>query len=371
MSASLSTPVVRKRSPGGSTSAKRVLDMAKVNVALDRRQVGATLDLLSTEQARFRWHALWFHLHRATMYLLVLSALLLFAGVFAVEKLGLVLDEPYLSYSGGGLAMVLVGSFFAAIPLFLINLPYAWKLWRHNRLRRRLHLSPGQKAQIRRAVRKRPLMALLALLGTVAALVLLLGMSGALLTRVEETSIGSRLGDIGIGLSLLCVVLSFPSLWLMARARDRLRELERLRVRLAREGSSGAADSEPAVISAEEYNRIARIETLRTFEQQQRTVRQAARLTTAPLYAIQRSLDVHAAIEQLQGDTRGVVEQVIFDLMSNPRPDNASVLAPSKLLSVPVPDTSLELRYELDEPANRLRIHSLQFATCRVPGTGV
>lgn len=324
-------------------------------VALGPTQLTRTLDLLAAEQARLRRRYLWFWLHRAMVYVLAVSLALL---VLAFLVLGNDLEAPDpLLYGVGALSLTTVGSFFAIVLLFLINLPFAWRLFKQSWLRRRLHLSPEIHAQVRDSIRKRPLMALLAVLGSIVAVAAMV----FVLDRFFDRSSGPMLLDEDIWLSICVAIvgLSVPTLWLMARAMDRLETVSRLHSQLEREQSGLGGES--VQVSAADYERVARLEKQRTIEARERSVRKGSKLTKARIYAIQRSLGVQAAIEQLEADTRLGVEQVIFHLMSSPRSRQAEPMADSGLLSIPVPKTSLALHYEVDDQASRIRLHRLQF----------
>lgn len=330
-------------------------------VALDRTQLATTLDLLAREQARLHRHPLWFHLHRAMVFIFVGSiAIVLVAYVLPDLKTPRLVDShPILLVVPLGLA---ASSAVATIPLLLINLSFAWRLWRHNRLQRRLGLTPAQRDQIRRSIRRRPLTGLLAVAGSLLSLPLLAFVIATAIELTKATELGLQLGVLLIGLTSISMALSFPALWLISRSRDRHREITRLREQLAREAESGEG-SEASLVSTEDYDHLARLEKQQAVEALNRSLHEGRKATRAQLYAIQRSLDFHAAIEQLQSDTRSTVDRVLFDLMTDPRPSQAQRLAASSLLSIPVPDSSLELLYEPDDDARRLRIHSLQFAS--------
>lgn len=344
--------------------------MSSDSVSLDRKQLATTLDLLAREQRRLRWHPLWFQLHRITVALFVLSLLLAALAWVALEydwaPTGLPLETAF-----GGAIFAGVVSFWAIPPLFLINLVFAWKLWRHRRLQRRLRLTPEQRKRIRRSIKKRPVMAVLAFAGALLAisLAILLFLSIAdRLDSVATSQIGFRAGDHVITAGLVLVASSFPLLWLMARARDRLREVSFLRTQLADEIADDGPDPE-ARISIDDYDRLARLEKQRAIEERNRSVRRGIETARNRIYAIQRSLDVQAAIEQLENDTRATVERVIFELMSEPRSRQARPLSDSSLFSIPVPDSSIEILYEPDDANRRVRIHNLQFAH-RAAGAG-
>jgi hypothetical protein len=323
--------------------------------ALGPTQITRTLDLLAAERARLRRRYRWFWLHRAMVYVLVVSLVLL---VLAFLLVGNDVDAsgPVI-YALGGLSLAMMGSFFAIVPLFFVNLPFAWRLFKHDQLRRRLRLSPEIHAQIRESIRKRPLMALLSVLGSIVAVAAMVFVLDQVLGRASGTM--ALNAEIWLSICIGVVGLSVPTLWLMARAVDRLETVARLHTQL--EQGRDSLDSGSIQVSAADYERLAHLEKRRTIEARERSVRKGIKLTKAPIYAVQRSIDVQAAIEQLQADTRLGVEQAIFDLMTAPRSRKAAPLADSALLAVPVPETSLELHYEVDDQASRIRLHRLQF----------
>lgn len=322
-------------------------------LTLGTAQFNRMLDVLVAEQSALRRRFFWFRLQKAAFYLLTVA--------LGIALLGLVVPQRWsgLGEHVFGFAVVVGGiACLAIVPLFFINLPFAWRLFKQELLRRRLGLEEALHERLKTAGKKRWVMFALSLVGLVVAATAIWYMASE-----AELDRGMVLGEliraIWLPVTVLVVGLSVPGLWLMSRGVDRLEEVSRLRDRLKSDASPEARDSGQFEVSFRDYDRVARIEKVKALDDRHRSVRKGAKLAKASIYAVQRSFEAQSAIERLDAKARMQVEETIFGLMAKPRPKQVREDSPGRL-SLQVPDSLLVLSYEVDEENERIRIHGLR-----------
>jgi len=327
------------------------------NLTLGSAQFDRVLDVLVAEQATLRHHLRWYRLQRLASHLL--------ATAFAVGLAGAIVSVR--TESDTLPTCLIIGaeilgavSCLAIVPLFFINLPFAWKLLRQERPRRRLGVQEGLRDRFKRVVKRRWILLALSAGGLVAAV-------GACLFLAQEVEVhgDTRISEIVEALwgqvFVIVVGLSMPSSWLVSRGVDRLEEVSRIQERLASEVGPHERDSGQFEVPVRDHDRVARLEKLRVLDDRHRSVRQGAKLAKASICAIQRSLEAQAMIEGLDPKVRLRLEETIYGLIAKPRSKAARVAASGRL-SLAVPGSPLVLSYEVDDDDQCIRIHAVRAA---------
>ena len=322
------------------------------SLSLGTDQFARMLDIVVAEHAALKRHLLWYRLQKAAFYLLALALAIALLGSFG-ETMEVSLGE-FVFWSGVALAGI---ASLAIVPLFFINLPFAWKLLEHELLRRRLGLQEGLRDHLRAAVKDRWIMLMLSVVGLVAAVVANLYIA-EMIEILSTAPLLDLLEALWVPIAIAVVGLSVPSLWLISRGVDRLEEVSRIRDRLRREVAPEGAESGRIEVATQDYDRIAWMEKVRVLDDRNRSVRKGSKLAKSSIYAVQRSLEAQAAIERLDSKARLQLEKTIFSLMDKPKPKQAREESPDRLL-LPIPDSGLVLCYKVDDANNRIRIYDV------------
>ncbi len=327
------------------------------NLTLGTAQFARMLEVLVAEQSHLRRHFKWYRLQKGAFYLLAIAVATVvvgfIGGITGVDFLAVLME----------LALIPAGiAFFALVPLFFLNLPFAWKLFQQGRLRRRLGLHETLRQRFKAASKKRVIMILLSVVGLLVAFYTV-----AIAVEDAEHSHNAPLiewiEDYWLPFCFVIVGLSIPVLWMTSRGVDRLQEITRLRDRLTRDVTPEDSQAGRIQVSAQDYDRVARLEKMKTLEDREQSVRRGVKLAKGSIFAVQKSLEAQSAIERLPSKARLKVEETLFELMSKPRPKAAREEA-GGVLRLPVPDASLALTYEVDDEHERIRLHGVE------PGEG-
>ncbi len=257
----------------------------------------------------------------------------------------------------------------AVVLLLLANAPLMWRLAKQERLRRRLGVERALRAAFWR--RERSFREWVLPVLTLGSLVFVAWMF------VSKVVIG---GDLLLGLTTLIAVAALVSAGLMRWGRARLAVVQRLQRDLGLEEmgaggakgglvsgdpgspstpSAGAGEPEPREISSAARSAIAELERYQIMKERLRSLREAPEGGRIEGYTVQQSREVLEAKETLDPSIRSRVESQIFQLMEDPAPAGAVEDETSGLSRLAIRGTGLEIAYEVEEGAGRIKIFYL------------
>ena len=147
----------------------------------------------------------------------------------------------------------------------------------------------------------------------------------------------------------------------MRRGKQRLEIITNLQASLLKQKEAFERGHEiPAEISESEYGEIARIETTHIIEDRARSIGLGRNEAADATYLIQNSREMLSAKDQLDLEARARVESAILQLSTEPSPSEASKDRATGVLRLAVPETSVEIQYQIDEEHRRVLLLSLQ-----------
>ncbi len=239
-------------------------------------------------------------------------------------------------------------------PLFLLNLGLVRRLWRVARVRCRLGLTQPLAA-IFRAQRQKNRLRNLA-----TALLVLVGM-GFVLLAVMVAMVAENLGGPLVAAFLVAfwLALAVPllSLHFLRRGMERLAVVDRLRSGLsAAVSDAGAGEAKSIAVSAKDYELIAGIERAQIIAERYQNIRRSQGSTKGSGFAVQMGIAAQQAKSELPGRERVLIDEQILRLMEDPQPTGVIIDAEGALRRLPVPGTSAEIVFDLDQAARRVRI---------------
>ncbi len=245
---------------------------------------------------------------------------------------------------------VVLGLLVMILPvLFLLNLPLLWKQWRQMRLIRKFGLQEALQApweQMKKSSR-------IANVATVAfacvgLLVMLFGLSEGLET------------DLLYGAIFFVLGLSFLTIYYVRRNRQKLEIVARLQETLTRRSVSSTKMGENIEIPREDYQLIATIERAQISRDRVRSIAEALDGPATVTYSVRKSDAFRDAVARLDQATRLAVENQIDDLTGHVP---SATTGPRESARLPVPDTTLEISYAIDDTRQQIRIIGLEKAT--------
>jgi len=321
------------------------------SLSLDDRQFTAAMKLLEREQREFlpsRAESL-----RHRLFNVATTALIAVLVVWLLS-----------SHQGGSSAFelwlfwVFAAVAIANVALFIWNIGLIGKFWRLARLRRRLGLTGklGHFFDEQQSIPATVFNIVAALVNGLAG-VFFLGFwvfilaTGNLRTLLELEGFGV-VGVTMLGLTLFCVALSLFSQPLMSRAHKRLKIVTGLQESLAHREQATAEEDEAAGFASTAAQVLGEMERSQIISERRQVLRRA-RQSKAGGYALQQSVAVHRAKGQLDPSTGRKVEDQLQALALDPgRADSAGEDSQNGLRTLTVPETSLEIGYQV-EPATR------------------
>ena len=268
---------------------------------------------------------------------------------------------------GWGLAGVLS---LAILPLFFLNLGFMKKLRRQAKLRRRLNLDtyfkPLFRAQRRESTFSNFWTLLVSFTGygfVLLGLILLIFSIALIFSKggVKEIGLLFPVSFVGlVGFALAVVGLSSIFLHFMRRGEARLKVVNDLQTSLSKHEKSFEEDSQQRIsIDADEYDLIARIERAQIIADRQRSIDKGVKEARTAGYLIQQSRDVIDSKSRLDPAIRPLVEDQILQLTTDPAPIGSREEPGSGLIRLLVPETPVEIVYQVDRDNHRLRVFSL------------
>ena len=302
---------------------------------LNDRQFKSAIKVLEREQQSLlpsAWELLFYYVFHVMMILLVVLLALLFFGVVTWSRI----------VAGADWIWPCI-----VIPLFCLNIPFTGKLWRLANLRRRLGLAADIRAVYKRQHKlwRKVLFILTVVAITVAAV-----------ASVSLILINFRY-DSPFLWTLISVVLSLLSLTFMRSGKAKLAVVRNLQQLLADMERDGSGEDPLPTIPPYAWQDIARIERAQIIRDRQSSLKIAAKQGRNPDYTVMQSRAVLHAKAQLDPSTNLKVEERIFALLGNPSPHDVLRNPDTGLRIVQIPDTPLEIGYQVDEEAQCIQIH--------------
>ncbi len=161
----------------------------------------------------------------------------------------------------------------------------------------------------------------------------------------------------GTGFGLAVLGLSFIFLYFMQRGKQRLNLVNNLRSALAEHEETFEHDKEQQVrIDANEYYRIAEIEREQIISDRQRSISLYSKKALRSEFVIQQSREVRATKANLDKATAALVGDQILQLTTDPRPSGSTEDPDTGTIRLPVPETAVEIEYQVDKDDRRIRV---------------
>jgi hypothetical protein len=257
----------------------------------------------------------------------------------------------------------------AVVVCFFLNLGLIWKLVRHAKLRRRLRLAgklrTAFKAKRRSGRLRNILTALIAVFGAFFVPVGAVLFVVMILIMIDDSNpdLQNYLAISSVASTALILGISLVSLHFMRRGKERLDVITGLQASLlqGKEDPAGRADV-ASEISTSAYDKIARMERAHIIADRAQSIKSAAKEAADSSYLIQMSRDLAGAKAQLDSHSRLQVDDEVLKLMTEPRPPEAKTDSKTGHLLLRVPETSVSIRYDIDEAGHRIRLYTLESA---------
>lgn len=320
---------------------------------MDDRQFKAAMKILEREQQAYLpspKQLLLFRIYNLAIVLWLVSIL----GFFVLAVKGGTDSPAYLVLAGAYLLTTI------AVPLlFVLNIPLGRKLWRQARLRRHLGLKRDLASVFRRS--------------RWTTRGMLNSVIGGMLVFVAVLLIGASLvgffeGDWLIAGPLFLIAVSIFSLPLMRRAKARLSTVDHLYATITDAQQAPPEDDQEPRISSSAFQMIAELERSQIIHDRERSLRLGDKTGQLPAYTLQQSRLAHRARFGLDSASARKVEQVIFDLVEDPRPEGITEDPETGLSVVKIPETSLEIGYRVQDEASVIQVVYLEPSADRKPG---
>ena len=299
--------------------------------------------------------------------LLFWGVVLTLAG-YAIAAIVEIASEAYLGESAEdareslqsiGFTMAGLG-LLSLVPLSILNLGLMRKLWSMARARHRLGLNEALVAAFKAERRKHRVRNLLTgLLAVVAVLMVLFGAIGVMVTPMPSIAY-----KLIFSSAFAIVALSFGSVHYIRRGMERLGIVERLYSDLL---PLVNAKTEPGDVKIPEhdYEIIARLERNQIIERREQSVERATHDPDAFGYAVQLSFAAQETKDELSAEEQNRVDEEILRLVREPQSEmRRSTQDTDGLHTVRVEDSAVDLRYRIDDAAQRIQIARI------VPGHG-
>ena len=322
---------------------------------LDLPQIAKAVDVLGEALAEHQvsGRQKWF-------FRILTGGVVLILGGYTVAIIAMIAPDAYFgenardtreSFVGVGFGIAGFG-FLSLVPLWILNLGLVRKLWGMARARHRLGLNEALVPAFRAERSKHRLWNILtASLAVLALVVILFGTVGVM---TESTF---SLGDKVILLTVLPIVgLSFGSIHYVRRGMERLGVVERLYSDLQPLVNAEAAPGD-VKIPEHDYEIIARLERNQITERREQSAARATHDPNAFGYAVQLSFAAQEAKDGLPAEEQNRVDEEILRLVREPQSEmRRSVPDTDGLHTVRVKDSAVDLRYRIDDAAQRIQI---------------
>ncbi len=326
--------------------------------SLSSREFASALAVLKREQSENMpspRQELHFHLFNWSVFsFLGCSTAALVIG-YLVEEYGSTNDLEWVGFFLLGVPAILG---LSIVVLFFLNLKLMWALRRQARSRRRLGLVKNLKglfkAKRRRNWIRNAFTMFVVFLGVILVPIGLLSFFAfAYFLDIPEALLFSLAISV-LGLSL--VFLHF-----MRRGKQRLEIVMRMHESLSEHKETFESDHESAVdISSADYDKIASIERAHIITDRAKSIEMARKESLDSSYVIQKSREMLGAKAALDLDARVRVDDQIFHLVTNPLPPGVTEDPGTGYLRLSVPETSVDILYQVDEQRHRIRLLALQ-----------
>jgi hypothetical protein len=242
----------------------------------------------------------------------------------------------------------------ASVILFLLSLPLVLKLWRQGRAARRMHLS-AKLQSLHRQQRRRYWIFMLVLFILVAA------SWNSLRYDYKPLDPDNLLVfiDLFAAPAMLCTYLI--AMYFVRRGREQF-DVIRLLQRSPQERTEveNVTTDHGINIAESDYNQIAVLERRQIIRDRRLSIQRSKQQPDDGTYVVQKSHELLEAMDQLDSATRIRVEDRIFELVSQQTPEKLATGADNGCLRLRVPETQLEITYQVDSAANRIKIYSLE-----------
>lgn len=282
-----------------------------------------------------------------------------FLGTFAVAVLAAVAEPPGMNEVAEMLWWISGLLILSTVVLFFLNLGLMRMLMRQARLRRRLQLvqslKDAFKAKRRHGRIRNVLTLIMALLGPVLVL------AGGSLILLYLLWFGIEIHYVLSVLFILIVLaLSLPFLHFMRRGKQRLEIVTNLQATLLGHKEVFESDQESTLdISSADYYKIAGIERAHIIDDRAKSIIRAHKESPDSSYVIQKSREMLGANAELDLNARARVDDQILHLMTNPSPPGVTEDPGTGYLRLSVPETSVDILYQVDEERHRIRLLAL------------
>ena len=304
---------------------------------------------------------LWFRISAAVLFI---SLLVLFATLFTVGTHTFIynLEHSYeLQITWIAYRVVVLLSFFTTMILLLLNSNLALSLIRQHHLIRRVGLGGFQKSLWRRYKPEQKLLDYFTAGGAIlGALFLLLAVFYVLASAIAVSSRQSEILIVGITCAALGVALIAPRFIHRLKQRaELLADVERLRQLFQQMTTTGATKEGLAVrVSRIDAEQLSAIEAAQINRERAQAIQERDQVRNE--YALLVSREVLDQRSNLDLETRLKLEVSLETLLEQPRPAAAAQLPASALLKIKVPDTGINLVYEVDEVRRQVKAVALE-----------
>jgi len=270
----------------------------------------------------------------------------------------------------------------AIVILFFLNLKLVLKLWNQARLRRKLNVDTKLKEifkyQLPRGESSKVLMIerYFAAFGIIIILFqLFFGfvknwsfLSESIKTNITSIDLkaifalivifGRLCGPIALGICM-------TSRYFMRRGKERLEIVDQLQQSLSKHKTAfeNSTADKSINIASTDYDLLASLERMQILDDRQLSIQRARKESRESSYVIQKSHKMLDALYTLDSDTRVKVEDEILRLASDPMHQGAIREPQSGTLRIRVPDTTLDITYQIEFDDRRIKIYTLESTT--------
>lgn len=272
-------------------------------------------------------------------------------------------------------ALTYIGlSFLFLLPvgitiLFWLNLPYVRQLLRQSTLVRRLGLLDALRAPWKTERRKKRWRNVLDL--GVRMLGLLALAVSSFMVFVMGLYTGGSDFFLSLGAALLIgftVVVAIIATYFVRRSKERLILISRLYSSLEKRKEEVAQDEDSRVpIPAKVYEKIAQIERAQISRERVRSILGSQEEPGKFSYVLQKSHAAQQTQASLDVTARLRVQDQIDALMTEPRPPGVTEDPKAGTLHLRVPETSVMIRFTVDDQTRRIQIISVESTSDDAP----
>jgi hypothetical protein len=306
-----------------------------------------------------QWQRRFYYLFNLAQWSLI-SSILVFLAMS-----GFYLDEIDMPLPVQAVLWVVLALSAVTIPLFFLNLPLVWKLWRHARLRRQLGIREDLKESFKVARRQGSVLNWMTrfmatagiLIGIIALLAIVLI---HLLVPLEDIYLDTSGGiPMLISFGAFVIGMSLFSLHFIRRGRERLSVVAELQDSLSKSGTA-TEDAAEIEISSDVYSQIAQIERSHIIQDRQRSIGRGHREDDGVTHLVQVSVLAQEAKASLEPDTRVRVQNQIVALMHNPEPEEGRPDPDTGLMVLRVPGTSVDMLYRVKDDTGTVQVYYIE-----------